>query len=218
MPPDTGDELRCLARRCRDASARPRCRQAGWLLCDVCDARARRLPLQLAQRYVWLGRSLVPGRRGEPERLASGKPGSRSPLSDAALHARDDVAALVIGSALWAVDELGLSEPLRGHELRRVRVGTRVLLVQWERLRPTRIGACLIDRGGRLVSDVDRVLGLDRLVHRLPAPCPRCDGMTLARIDGDELVRCSRCRAGWTAAEYRRLVLVLADELRRGSE
>lgn len=59
-----------------------------------------------------------------------------------------------------------------------------------------------------------RGLGLTRLVHRLPAPCPECDLMLLEREDGAEWVVCRGCRSRWDEATYTRLVLVLASDYR----
>lgn len=57
-------------------------------------------------------------------------------------------------------------------------------------------------------------LGLTRLTHRLPAPCPRCDRMTLVRDNGGEDVRCQQCRISWPYEDYQRLTLILAADLR----
>ena len=60
-----------------------------------------------------------------------------------------------------------------------------------------------------------RALGLNTLVHRLPAPCPSCDMRTLIRVDGDDVVRCRACHTSWAESEYRLLVRVLVEENRR---
>lgn len=60
---------------------------------------------------------------------------------------------------------------------------------------------------------LEKAAGLDRLRHRLPAPCPSCDRRTLARDDGDEQVTCGACGRTWLEADYRRLTVVLASEL-----
>lgn len=51
----------------------------------------------------------------------------------------------------------------------------------------------------RLGADVRRVLGLTRLVHRLPTPCPDCGAFELTREDGDELVVCRAC---WVTLDH----------------
>lgn len=57
-------------------------------------------------------------------------------------------------------------------------------------------------------------LGQTKLVHQLPAPCPACDAMALARDDGDSFVHCQRCRLRWTEEDYARLVLVVLSDAR----
>lgn len=51
-----------------------------------------------------------------------------------------------------------------------------------------------------------------KLVHQLPAPCPACDHMSLARVDGQSQVDCRnpRCNAIWSESDYDRLVHILA--------
>lgn len=58
------------------------------------------------------------------------------------------------------------------------------------------------------------VLGQTKLVHHLPAPCPNCDRMALCRDDGDDFVHCRNCRLQWSEADYRRLTLILAADVR----
>jgi hypothetical protein len=57
----------------------------------------------------------------------------------------------------------------------------------------------------------DQVLGWSRLVHRLPAPCPYCDTLTLVRDDGKDFVRCTGCRRNWRETEYRLFVKMLIE-------
>lgn len=61
-------------------------------------------------------------------------------------------------------------------------------------------------------SLVRAVAGRSKLVHDLPAPCPRCDQLTLVRHDGDDHVQCEMCRVTWDEGDYKRLCLVLADD------
>lgn len=63
----------------------------------------------------------------------------------------------------------------------------------------------------RWVARLERAAGVDRLQHRLTAPCPRCSARALVREDGDDLVRCGMCNACWDEAHYRHLAKVLAD-------
>lgn len=58
----------------------------------------------------------------------------------------------------------------------------------------------------------ERAAGVDRLVHRLPAPCPSCDRKALVREDGSEQVDCKACGRVWTEGDYRRLVVVVAAD------
>ncbi|MCB5168023.1 hypothetical protein LG634_24750 [Streptomyces bambusae] len=39
------------------------------------------------------------------------------------------------------------------------------------------------------------------ITRAVTRPCPRCDGLTLTRTDGDLYVRCSECETSWTEAE-----------------
>jgi hypothetical protein len=57
-------------------------------------------------------------------------------------------------------------------------------------------------------------LGLTRLTHKLPAPCPRCDALALVRYDGADDVTCRVCGDRWPYEDYTRLTLVLASDLR----
>ncbi len=59
-------------------------------------------------------------------------------------------------------------------------------------------------------SRLARAAGLDRLVHRLAMPCPRCDTRALVRADGDERVQCRTCRAEWTEERYQLLARIYA--------
>lgn len=52
--------------------------------------------------------------------------------------------------------------------------------------------------------------GQQRLVHRLPAPCPRCERLALTRDDGDEVIACSACGRVYTWEEYQGLCGLLA--------
>ncbi len=52
------------------------------------------------------------------------------------------------------------------------------------------------------------VLGVTRLVTRLPGECSGCNAMALQREDGSDHVDCGRCRRSWTWDDYRRYVLL----------
>lgn len=68
------------------------------------------------------------------------------------------------------------------------------------------------DEMRQVVADLRGVLGLRRLRHRLPAPCPDCDMRTLYRDDGADYVECGMCHRLWTEAEYARLVIVAVEQ------
>ena len=55
-----------------------------------------------------------------------------------------------------------------------------------------------------------RLVGRSRLVHRLPAGCPRCERRGLVRESGDDTVSCTRCGRRYTGQEYETLVCALA--------
>ncbi|PXY25159.1 hypothetical protein BAY59_24345 [Prauserella coralliicola] len=55
------------------------------------------------------------------------------------------------------------------------------------------------------------ILGKTRIVHRLPAPCPRCESTALERPDGSDTITCSACLRVYSWDEYQRLCCALAD-------
>jgi ribosomal protein L37AE/L43A len=63
-----------------------------------------------------------------------------------------------------------------------------------------------------LARHLERASGRDRLVHRLVAPCPRCDARTLIRRDGDDQVQCRSCGNAWSEDHYQLLVRILTEE------
>lgn len=69
----------------------------------------------------------------------------------------------------------------------------------------------------RLHDRAQQTLGLTDLVHRLPAPCPRCSTedvtvMALVRENGGNEVYCRRCNASFPEDDYKRLTLILAQD------
>lgn len=62
-----------------------------------------------------------------------------------------------------------------------------------------------------------QILGLTEKRHRLPAPCPRCETMSLVRDDGAEDVYCARCAAGWSDLDYTEMTVVLANDYSVGA-
>jgi hypothetical protein len=72
----------------------------------------------------------------------------------------------------------------------------------------------------RLTTALRSALRLRRHIERLPAPCPSCDTVALYReVDpvkgASEWVECGSCHRLWREEEYRRLVVILDEELRR---
>lgn len=72
----------------------------------------------------------------------------------------------------------------------------------------------------RTVRTLRTALSLTRHVERLPAPCPSCDTRGLYReVDPDQgassWVECGNCHRLWSEDEYRRLVVILDEEIRR---
>lgn len=71
-----------------------------------------------------------------------------------------------------------------------------------------------------LVMNLRSALNLRRHIERLPAPCPSCDTLALYReVDphrgASNWVECGNCGRLWSEDEYRRLVVILDEELRR---
>lgn len=70
-----------------------------------------------------------------------------------------------------------------------------------------------------LMAAVRAQLRLKRHIERLPAPCPTCDTLALYReVDphrgASGWVECGGCHRLWSEDEYRRLVVILDEELR----
>ena len=57
------------------------------------------------------------------------------------------------------------------------------------------------------------LLGLGRLLHRLPAPCPECDCLALVRESGSSSVECRACGYSMAEESYGLLARVLAADL-----
>ncbi len=85
-----------------------------------------------------------------------------------------------------------------------------------------REGLAVVERNG--LEAVERLrglhrrarglLGLTRLVTRVPGDCSACGMWTLDRENGTEKVRCASCGAAWSADEYRRYVGLLVSDYR----
>lgn len=72
---------------------------------------------------------------------------------------------------------------------------------------------------GQDISDthrrLQRLVGHDRLTHRLQEPCPACGRKGLRRRDGDELVKCVACHAVWDWDHFQLLARAYADTITR---
>lgn len=71
-----------------------------------------------------------------------------------------------------------------------------------------------VDAAGRLIDLHARVLaatGIGELVHRRPAPCPRCQRRTLEQRDGSNTITCRGCGRTYTLDEYDRLCSLFAQ-------
>lgn len=186
---------------------------------DRITAQLRRLPDLAAAVVARRDGRLLTGTADTDRTRTSTRAGS--PTASPALDVVDDLAA-------WAADLVDeLSEHLRVPFI--TRTGTRRRIrhltenVAWLHTRATAL-LChddLAAEAGRAipgwVTRLERAAGQDRLRHRLPAPCPTCDLRALVRDDGSEQVDCTACGRAWVEADYRRLVMVLADEARRAS-
>ena len=199
-------------------------------LCTPCSARVGEALAQFPDDYVELNLLLASGESGIESDVVTGSRELPVPirLSVEALQA-----AMVCEARLWAAlvaERLGI-----GWDVRACRPGW--VLQRSTNLLANGIGTLLtldpvphlahgewVTRDGidgalellRLHELVRFVAGRTKLVHRLPAPCPRCERMTLVRHNGSDLVKCEACppseRAWWPEDEYQRLTLILAED------
>lgn len=143
-----------------------------------------------------------------------------SPTGSASFDLIDEVSSWLADQ----VDELAehLGHTTRSHRATRERVGSLTASIRYLTNHAT-AWLCTPWAGdsGRQthgwVVQLERATGMDRLRHRLKAPCPSCDRLALARDDGADLVQCGACDACWDVEAYDRLVRVLVDEERRRS-
>ena len=61
---------------------------------------------------------------------------------------------------------------------------------------------------------LERLVGADRLTHRLTEPCPRCGRKAMQRKDGGEFVRCGACRAWWAWEKFQFLARTYAETVK----
>lgn len=101
--------------------------------------------------------------------------------------------------------------PRPGVELKRLTERCR-----WLALRHAEILDVDADYGVRVLKikhSARVLLGLNRLVHRLPAPCPECDCLGLVRESGSSYVECRACGYEMGEDSYGLLARVLAADL-----
>lgn len=139
------------------------------------------------------------------------------PMNVAARSLQDDMLALVRNAERGYRQRRGHDEPAphQGREQVALRIGVAFVVAH--------LDAILVDEP-RIGLDALRIrrysrslLGLDTLVHRLPAPCPECDCMGLRRRSGEAWVRCRFCGLTFDEQHYGVLVRVLADANRGSS-
>lgn len=66
----------------------------------------------------------------------------------------------------------------------------------------------------RLHSRCRGMLGVTRLVHRLPGDCSGCGLAALRRDDGRDTVYCGSCARRWTLEDYRRYIGLCLEAVR----
>lgn len=166
--------------------------------------------------YVHLRASLPqPVHRALAEQVRSGRPGPSSPEFSPAQDAMDLLVSTAERWALSAVVYRRDDLPFRPGEWRegmRFQWFVDYLYDHGEAL----LGTSLADDYENALAYGTRrarlVLGLDKVVHHLPAPCPTCNTVALFRHNGQEMVRCGFCKAEWNSHQYELLCRVLAAE------
>jgi hypothetical protein len=181
----------------------------------LCERHRRRAATSLAELpryYVRLALAMVPGTSSAGDRIS----GSRTPplpINVTARALQDDMVRVVRSTENDYRRHRAWSTARRRHLRESVALdaGVGFLCRHFDALIETSFGVDAALDVLRIVSASRTVLGLDRLVHRLPAPCPSCDSMALERESGADRVRCRNCGREFTEDEYARLVLILAS-------
>lgn len=206
---------RCTAHGCKGPEGKPRHLRDTRLVCEGCAARGHADLLGLPRRYVSLRVSLRPGITNS-EKIDGLGFGSTSPVREAALNSMLDMVKWATTADTEVRTVLTMSTGKHGQGVRPAQALLNAIAnlgIQWDRALHHPIGTRLVNDTLRWRIRTDNVLGWDRLVHRLPAPCPYCDTVSLIRRDGDDHVRCLRCRRAWSEAEYRHFVRMLVEEM-----
>jgi hypothetical protein len=206
---------RCRAARCKGPDGQPRHLSDERLVCDGCAEAGRADIAGLPRRYVSL-RMALRYRGVQTERISGPGFASNSPLRDAALACMDEMVAWttltdakVREAMTWRGRPYNLMRPAQA-----LVASSQSLLTIWHRALIYDPGVTAVDGSLRLRVRADQILGWSRLVHRLPAPCPYCDTLTLVRDDGKDYVRCTGCKRTWREGEHRLFVRMLAEEAR----
>lgn len=199
----------------------------GW--CPHCCGRLHSsLAHADAQRVALLdaAESLAPSLSQAAGSVVSGSRTPPAPLSIGRASLADDLLRLYTTVEDHLRDQLGAQSAIRW-----VRMGDRTVAVresaQWSRaLAYVRAGwaALLVAEAGRLLAEqlmamtisASRALGTDRLVHRLEAPCPSCNALSLRRFDGADRVECEMCGRTETEETYAWLAKAAVDAYDQG--
>lgn len=185
-------------------------------MCQSClDATQRRIT-ELPELYVGLYTALARQQTGLGEHVS----GSHTPPTPI----RVDIHDLMIGTVAYLVElevrvrEVArLAEPVASNDAAALARACRLLTNH------SNVLFALNDAGEhaaaihQLHKQARSILGHTRLTHQLPAPCPRCDLLTLVRENGADNVHCQNCYITYPEADYQRLCLVLASDHREGA-
>ena len=187
--------------------------------CHLCteafDGALERLPRLTALAARRRDGRLVAGRTGDVERHG------KHPFPPSASPAWDEVQKVIAWTRRWCerlADQLGKRHAhLGSYNNAGLPIDEVDSDVDYLRrfLGPLLVGPWAYDFGTELAQKaaaVERLAGEEMARHPLPAPCPRCDRLSLSRLDGSERVECGApdCTQVMTLGEYRVLVAALA--------
>lgn len=221
-PPPREDEA-TTDEVCGNESCGRRNEEGAWVrtpasrsFCDECEHRIANVLRELPEWYARL--HLMLAESGAVPEKVSGTPSDPVPLN------------LGVDELIWDLEKIlpSWEDDLRKHfkwPAKMDPAGPRGVRFQatcrWLRdeLTPLLASPGGVDAGREILElglRCRRALGETRLVHRLLAPCPSCDLVSLQRENGKSEVCCSnpKCLRRWSEEEYERLVLVLATEQR----
>lgn len=180
------------------------------LLCGGCYGRLERTIAELPAVHTWLQGALQPGTTAGEHVTATREP--PTPLRVDVYDERVDIAGKLTEWARLVAEERQLHGPTDSRP-----ESTAAFLLthlDWSAAQPwvDEYAAEMFE----LRRDAHTLAPWTPGTHRLPAPCPTCDALTLIRHDGADHVTCDSraggCGRSWSETQYRRLVLVLATE------